>query len=81
MCIQDEAGKILARLVSARGIEMNPKKIESIVNMQPPSSRKLVQKLTGCLTALNKFISHYAEKDLPFFHMLLYSDYFKQGAE
>ena len=33
-------GKLLACLVSARGIEANPEKIVAIVNMQPPASRK-----------------------------------------
>jgi hypothetical protein len=50
-------GKLLGCLVSARGIEANPKKVAAIVNMKPPSSRKQVQKLTGRLAALNRFIS------------------------
>lgn len=29
-------GKLLGCLVSARGIEANPDKIEAIINMQPP---------------------------------------------
>jgi len=33
-------GKLLGCLVLARGIEVNPKKIVAIVNMQPPASRK-----------------------------------------
>jgi hypothetical protein len=35
-------GKMLDYLVSARGIEANPKKIAAIVNMKPPISRKQV---------------------------------------
>jgi hypothetical protein len=33
-------GKLLGCLVSARGIEANPKKIAAIVNMKPPASKK-----------------------------------------
>ena len=36
-------GKLLGGLVSARGIEANPKKIAAIVNMNPPASKKQVQ--------------------------------------
>jgi hypothetical protein len=72
---------LLDCLVSARGIEANPKKITTIVNMKPPISRKQVQKLTGRLAALNRFISTSAEKGLPFFITLRSSDDFDWGTE
>ena len=50
-------GKLLSCLVSARGIEANPEKIDAILNMEPPTSRKLAQRLIGRLAALNRFIS------------------------
>ena len=34
-------GKLLGCLVLARGIEANPEKIDAILNMEPPTSRKL----------------------------------------
>jgi hypothetical protein len=40
-------GKVLACLVSTKGIEANPDKIRAITQMQPPQSRKDIQKLTG----------------------------------
>jgi hypothetical protein len=40
-------GKVLGYLVSTKGIEANPDKIKAIIQMQPPQSRKEVQKLTG----------------------------------
>ena len=64
-------------LVSARGIEANPEKIAAIINMKPPTSRKLVQKLTRWLAALNRFISISAKKGLPFFRTLQSSDHFE----
>jgi hypothetical protein len=33
-------GKILGFLVSTKGIESNPSKIEAILRMEPPKSRK-----------------------------------------
>ena len=39
-------GKILGYLVSHRGIEANPTKIQAIINMTPPQSARDVQRLT-----------------------------------
>jgi hypothetical protein len=55
------AGKLLGFLVLCRGIEANPKKIRTIEAMRPPACIKDVQKLTGCLAALSRFISKLAE--------------------
>jgi hypothetical protein len=49
-------GKVLGCLVSTKGIEANPNKIKSLVEMQDPVSVKDVQKLTGRVVALNRFI-------------------------
>jgi hypothetical protein len=63
-------GKLLGFLVSHRGIEANPEKIRTIEAMRPPAHIKDVQKLKGCLAALNRFISRLAEHTLPFFKFL-----------
>jgi len=36
-------------MITERGIEANPVKIEAIRRMKPPTMKKEVQKLTGCL--------------------------------
>ena len=69
-------GKLLGCMITERGIEANPVKIEAIRRMQPPSSKKDVQKLTGRLASLNRFISRSAEKSLPFFKVLKVSENF-----
>ena len=43
--------------MSERGIEANPEKIMAISNMGPICNAKGVQRLTGCLAALSRFIS------------------------
>jgi hypothetical protein len=63
-------GKLLGFLVSYRGIEANPEKIKAIKAMRPPTRVKDVQKLTGSLAALSRFISRLAERALPFFKLL-----------
>ena len=57
-------------MIIERGIEANPKKIEAIRRMKPPTTKKGVQKLTGRMASLNRFISRSAEKCLPFFKAL-----------
>jgi hypothetical protein len=56
--------------VSHRGIEANPTKIQAIINMTPPQSARDVQRLTGRLAALNRFISKSAERSLTFLKTL-----------
>ncbi|XP_057545841.1 uncharacterized protein LOC130824839 [Amaranthus tricolor] len=55
-------GKCLGFLVDERGIEANPDKIRAIQNMRSPTSVKEVQKLTGCIAALGRFLSKSADK-------------------
>jgi ribosome-binding factor A len=45
--------KVLGFLVSVKGIEVNPDKINAIVHMNPPRSKKEVQRLIGRIAALN----------------------------
>ena len=64
------SGKRLGFLVYHRGIEVNPDKIKAIEKMQAPKCIKDVQRLNGCITSLGRFISHLAERALPFFKLL-----------
>ena len=64
------SGKFLGFMVSQRGIEANPKKVQAILNMKSPKTVKEVQKLTGRITALNRFVSKATDKCLPFFKTL-----------
>ena len=64
------SGKYLGFMVSHRGIEANPNKIQAILNMEPPRNIKEVQSLIGQVVALNKFVSKATDKCLPFFKVL-----------
>src|SRR5664279_3083815 len=64
------SGKLLGFLVSHRGIEANPDKIEAINKMEAPRRIKDVQRLNGCITALGCFISRLGKRALPFFKLL-----------
>jgi hypothetical protein len=64
------SGQLLGFLVGNRGIEASAKQIRAITKMAPPCSVKDVQKLTGSMAALNRFISRLGKKGLPFFKLL-----------
>ncbi|GKV47960.1 hypothetical protein SLEP1_g54808 [Rubroshorea leprosula] len=65
-----ESGKFLGFMASRRGIEVNPEKIRAIAEMEPPKSVKDIQRLTGRVAALHRFISKSADKCLPFFKIM-----------
>jgi hypothetical protein len=69
-------GQLLGYLISERGIEGNPEKIQAIINMQLPKTLRHVQQLTGRLAALSRFISKLGEKALHFYQLLRKTDKF-----
>jgi ribonuclease HI len=79
MCLRSEEGEFLGCLVSTKGIEATPNKIEAILWMEPPKSRKGAQRLTGRLASLNRFILTSAERNLPFFEVLKSIEVFHWG--
>ena len=63
-------GKFLGFMVSQRGIEANPDKIQAILSIEPPKNIKEVQSLTRLVAALNRFVSKATDKCLAFFKVL-----------
>src|SRR3954464_2449775 len=64
------AGKFLGFIVTNRGIEANPDKIQAILDMEEPKTLHDIQKLNGKLTALSRFLAKGDERDLPFLKLL-----------
>ena len=56
------SGKFLGYMVTHRGIEVNPNQIKVINDLKPPRNAKEVQKLTGMIAALNRFISRSVDR-------------------
>jgi len=71
------SGKLLGFIVSSRGIEANPTKVNAIRFMKPLRSKKDLMKLTGCMATLSRFISRLGDRGLPFFKLLRKSDKFE----
>ena len=64
-------------IVSSRGIEANPAKIRALSQLAIPMDLKQIQKLTGCVAALSRFISRLGEKALPLYHLLRRTEHFE----
>jgi hypothetical protein len=72
---------MLGYIINVEGIKANPDKTKSIMTMMKPSTKKEVQRLTGRIAALNRFISKSAERSLPFFKALRGGDNVEWGPE
>uniref|UniRef100_A0A2N9G5Q6 Integrase catalytic domain-containing protein n=1 Tax=Fagus sylvatica TaxID=28930 RepID=A0A2N9G5Q6_FAGSY len=62
--------KFLGHMISYNGVEANPDQISALLNLQPPKDAKQVQRLTGMIAALGRFISRSADRCRPFFQLL-----------
>ncbi|KAK0581310.1 hypothetical protein LWI29_012365 [Acer saccharum] len=70
-CVFDiSSGRFLGYQVHQRGIEVNPEKIQALAKMVSPRTLKDVQRLTGCLASLSRFIAKSTDRCLPFFKAL-----------
>ena len=63
-------GKFLGFIVNSREIEANSDKIKVVLDMQPPSNTKEIQRLIGRIAALSRFVSRSSDKCQPFFQVL-----------
>ncbi|KAK4389689.1 hypothetical protein Sango_2305900 [Sesamum angolense] len=61
-------------MVIQRGIKADPLKIKAILDLKTPTKVNEVQRLTGRIAALSRFISKTEEKSLLFFKTLGNSD-------
>ena len=62
--------KFLVFIVNSRGIEENPDKIKAVLDMRPPSNTKEIQRLTGRIAALSRFVSRSSDKFQSFFKVM-----------
>ena len=63
-------GKFLGFVVNSRGIEANSDKIKVVLDMQPPSNTKEIQRLIGRIVALGCFVFRFSDKCRSFFQVL-----------
>ena len=61
------SGQFLGHIVTKRGIEANPTQLQSISGLDTPKSVSEVQRLTGKIATLSKFISRMLDRCEPFF--------------
>ena len=63
-------GKFLGYIVTHRGIEANPEQIRAIHSIHSRKNVKEVQKLTGRMAAVSRFISRLSDKSHVLFETL-----------
>jgi hypothetical protein len=56
-----ESDRLLGFIFSCHGIQVDPIKVEAILNLPPPSSLRQLQSLQGKANFLHRFIPNYAE--------------------
>ena len=59
--------KFLGFMVSQRGIEVSPDQVKAIMETPPPRSKKELQRLTGKLVTLGRFIARFTDELRLFF--------------
>lgn len=64
-------------MLTGQGIEANPDKCAAIINMRSPTTVKEVQKLTGRVAALARFLSKSGNRAFPFYQCLKKNDKFQ----
>ena len=74
-----KSGKFLGYLVSQRGIDANPEKVQAVMDLAEPRNRHEIMQLTGRMVALSRFISKSAERILPFSTVLKGNKSFEWG--
>jgi hypothetical protein len=68
--------RTFAFMLTNKGIEANPDKCRTFIDMRSPTSVKEVQQLTGRIAALSRFLSCAGEKAFHFFSTLRKSERF-----
>jgi hypothetical protein len=67
---------LLGFVMSERGIKANPGKILAIMDMEPIKNLMGVQRVTGCLAVLSRFIARLGERSLPLYKLMKKSNHF-----
>jgi hypothetical protein len=75
------SGILLGNIVSRDGIRPNLEKVKAVMKMKTPKCVKDIQKLTGCMATLSRFISRLDKKGLPFFKLLKAKEKFEWSEE
>ncbi|KAH7834736.1 hypothetical protein Vadar_019075 [Vaccinium darrowii] len=64
------AGKMLGFMITTRGIEVDPSKIEAILKMEPPRTEKEIRSFLGKIQFISRFIAKLTSTCEPMFRLL-----------
>ncbi|KAK8948773.1 hypothetical protein KSP39_PZI005430 [Platanthera zijinensis] len=74
-------GKFLGHLLTPAGVEPNPDKVKAILDLESPRNAKEIQRLTGKLAGLSRFLSRSGDRCSSFFKVLRGNQAFEWTAE
>ncbi|KAK8957359.1 hypothetical protein KSP39_PZI001154 [Platanthera zijinensis] len=74
-------GKFLGHLLTLAGVEPSPDKVKAILDLESPRSAKEVQRLTGKLAGLSRFLSRSGDRCSSFFKVLRGNQVFEWTAK
>ena len=60
------SGKLLGFIILAKGMEVDPEKVQAISDMPPPKNISQMRSLQGCLQSIRRFISQLVDRAQPF---------------
>lgn len=64
------SGNLLGYIISAHGIEVDPRKVKAIMEMESPKNISQLRSLQGRLQSIRRFVSQLVARCLPFTHLL-----------
>jgi hypothetical protein len=72
------SGKLRDYTMSSQGTDADSNQVEAIEKLQPPRTRKEIQKVAGMMASLSRFISKLGEWGMPFYKLLRKVDGFQR---
>jgi hypothetical protein len=60
-----DEGKILGHIASKGGISIDPKRVQSIKDVLPPSNKKSLQSFFGKINFIRRFVPNFVERIKP----------------
>jgi hypothetical protein len=63
-------GNLLGHIISARGIKIDPKRVDAIQKIEIPRNKKVIKSFIGRINFLRRFVPNFVEIIIPITNML-----------
>jgi hypothetical protein len=76
-----DEGKLLEHVTSEGGVSIDPKRVQSIKDVRPPTNRKDLQSILGKINFIHRFVPNFSERIKPLSALLKKDVAFRWGDE